>query len=84
MSSKFVSLPFVNPTPDPTVVINADEKIVHGRVIEVMDHVRVSGISKMAIATKTKEKRQHEVTSSSMFNVQGPKKKILMSLPLKR
>ena len=40
--------------PDPTVVINADERIVHGRVIEVMDHVRLSGISKMAIATKPK------------------------------
>ena len=42
--------------PDPTVVINADERIVHGRVIEVMDQVRLSGISKMAIATKPKKK----------------------------
>ena len=42
--------------PDPTVVINADEKITHGRVIEVMDHVRLSGISNMAIATKPKKK----------------------------
>jgi biopolymer transport protein ExbD len=38
--------------PEPTVVINADEQISHGRVIEVMDHVRLSGISNMAIATK--------------------------------
>ena len=38
--------------PDPTVVINADEQISHGRVIEVMDHVRLSGISNMAIATR--------------------------------
>ena len=38
--------------PNPQVVINADEQIVHGRVIEVMDRVRLSGISNMAIATK--------------------------------
>lgn len=42
--------------PEPTVVINADEKISHGRVIEVMDHVRLSGISSMAIATKPKKR----------------------------
>jgi len=41
--------------PEPTVVINADEHITHGRVIEVMDHVRLSGISNMAIATKPKK-----------------------------
>jgi biopolymer transport protein ExbD len=44
--------------PDPTVVINADEKISHGRVIEVMDHVRLSGISNMAIATKPKKREK--------------------------
>jgi len=42
--------------PEPTVVINADEQISHGRVIEVMDHVRLSGISNMAIATKPKKR----------------------------
>ncbi len=42
--------------PEPTVVINADEQITHGRVIEVMDHVRLSGISNMAIATKPKKR----------------------------
>ncbi len=46
--------------PDPTVVINADEQISHGRVIEVMDHVRLSGISKMAIATKPKRQDKLE------------------------
>jgi len=46
--------------PDPTVVINADEQISHGRVIEVMDHVRLSGISKMAIATKPKRQNKLE------------------------
>lgn len=44
--------------PDPTVVINADKQISHGRVIEVMDHVRLSGISKMAIATKPKSQNE--------------------------
>ena len=37
---------------EPTVVINADEAVSHGRVIEVMDAVRKTGISSMAIATK--------------------------------
>ena len=37
---------------DPSVVINADEHVSHGRVIEVMDTVRLSGIHNMAIATK--------------------------------
>ena len=37
---------------DPTIVINADEHVEHGLVIKVMDVVRLSGIHKMAIATK--------------------------------
>lgn len=37
---------------DFTVVINADEAVSHGRVIEIMDSVRKAGISDMAIATK--------------------------------
>ncbi len=37
---------------EPAVVINADEAVSHGRVIEVMDSVRKSGIFNMAIATK--------------------------------
>ena len=38
--------------PDPSVIINADESIQHGLVIQVMDKVRLSGISSMSIATK--------------------------------
>ncbi len=38
--------------PDPSVIINADESIHHGLVIQVMDKVRVSGITSMSIATK--------------------------------
>lgn len=37
-----------------SVVINADKAVAHGRVIEVMDAVRKTGIFKMAIATKPK------------------------------
>ena len=37
---------------DLTVVINADEAVSHGRVIEIMDAVRKTGILNMAIATK--------------------------------
>lgn len=36
----------------PAVVINADEAVSHGKVIEVMDAVREAGIFNMAIATK--------------------------------
>ncbi|MCZ6799870.1 MAG: biopolymer transporter ExbD [Nitrospirae bacterium] len=37
---------------EPLVIINADEAVTHGRVIEVMDTVRKTGITNMAIATK--------------------------------
>ena len=37
---------------DPSIVINADEKVEHGIVVKVMDTVRLSGIHNMAIATK--------------------------------
>ena len=39
-----------------SVVINADEATFHGRVVEIMDAVRETGISKMAIATKPKSR----------------------------
>ena len=37
---------------DPSLLINADEQVPHGRVIKVMDLVRLSGITSMGIATK--------------------------------
>jgi len=40
---------------EPSIVINADEEVVHGRVIEVMDTVRRTGITTMAIATKPRK-----------------------------
>lgn len=43
--------------PDPSLVINADEQVLHGRVIKVMDIIRLAGIPNMAIATKPDSKR---------------------------
>ncbi len=37
---------------EPSVVINADEAVSHGRVLAVMDSVRKTGIYNMAIAIK--------------------------------
>ena len=37
---------------DPSLLINADEEVPHGRVIKVMDLIRLSGITSMGIATK--------------------------------
>ncbi len=36
--------------PDLVVVINADEEVVHRRVVEVMDAARMAGVARMAIA----------------------------------
>ncbi len=37
---------------DPSLLINADEHVPHGRVIKVMDLIRLSGITSMGIATQ--------------------------------
>lgn len=39
------------------VVINADDGVAHGQVVEVMDIVRAANAVKMAIAVKPKEQR---------------------------
>ncbi|CQR74815.1 Biopolymer transport protein ExbD [Sporomusa ovata DSM 2662] len=36
----------------PTVIINADRSVEHGRVVELLDAVRQSGVIKVAIAVK--------------------------------
>lgn len=38
--------------PDIVVVINADEKVEHGLVVDIMDAARQAGVAKMAIAVK--------------------------------
>ncbi|MPZ77437.1 MAG: biopolymer transporter ExbD [Deltaproteobacteria bacterium] len=40
---------------DLLVVINADDGVEHGRVVEVMDIARSANVAKMAIAVKPKE-----------------------------
>ena len=37
---------------DPSLLINADKEVPHGRVIKVMDLIRLSGITSMGIATE--------------------------------
>ena len=39
-------------SPDPSLLINADKQVSHGRVIQVMDLIRLSGITSMGIATQ--------------------------------
>jgi biopolymer transport protein ExbD len=43
--------------PDLLVVINADDGVAHGRVVEVMDIARGANVVKMAIAVKPKEQK---------------------------
>ncbi|MBE9502934.1 MAG: biopolymer transporter ExbD [Proteobacteria bacterium] len=37
------------------VIINADEHVTHGRVVEIMDRAKGAGISKLAVATEQKK-----------------------------
>ena len=43
--------------PDLLVLINADERVEHGRVVEIMDDARQAGVTKMAIAVKPRDSR---------------------------
>ncbi|MGZ8444901.1 MAG: ExbD/TolR family protein [Candidatus Binatia bacterium] len=40
------------------VVINADDGVLHGQVVEVMDIARGANVAKMAIAVKPKEQKK--------------------------
>jgi biopolymer transport protein ExbD len=46
--------------PELLVLINADERVEHGLVVEVMDQARQAGVAKMAIAVKPKEGRSEK------------------------
>lgn len=48
----------VSANPDVMVIVNADEEVMHGKVVEVMDEIKLSGVTKLAIATKQKDKKQ--------------------------
>lgn len=41
--------------PDLAVVIEADTEVLHGRVVDVMDAVRLAGVGKLAIAVTPRE-----------------------------
>ena len=41
--------------PELLVVINADDGVQHGRVVEIMDDARQTGVSKLSIAVKPRE-----------------------------
>jgi biopolymer transport protein ExbD len=41
--------------PELLVVINADDGVQHGKVVEIMDQTRQTGASKLSIAVKPKE-----------------------------
>ena len=43
--------------PDLLVLINGDEHVEHGLVVDIMDAARQAGVAKMAIAVKPKEGR---------------------------
>jgi biopolymer transport protein ExbD len=43
---------------DMLVVINADDGVQHGEVVEVMDIARAANVAKMAIAVKPKERKK--------------------------
>ena len=43
---------------DMLVVINADDGVAHGQVVEVMDITRAANVAKMAIAVKPKEQKK--------------------------
>jgi biopolymer transport protein ExbD len=46
--------------PQTLVIIKADAKALHGKVVEVMDIAKQSGLNRMAIATKPKEKESEK------------------------
>ena len=42
----------VSANPDTMVIINADEEVLHGKVVEVMDAIKLTAVTILAIATK--------------------------------
>jgi biopolymer transport protein ExbD len=48
---------YVEQNSDVLVIINADDGVEHGRVVEVMDIARGANVARMAIAVKPKESR---------------------------
>ncbi len=47
-------------SPDLLVLVNAEERVEHGLVVEIMDQAWQAGVAKMAIAIKLKESRSEK------------------------
>jgi biopolymer transport protein ExbD len=46
--------------PQTLVIIKADAKSIHGKVVEVMDIAKQSGLNRLAIATHPEEKEREK------------------------
>jgi biopolymer transport protein ExbD len=44
--------------PELVVIINADDQALHGAIVSVMDEVRLSGVSRLAIAVRPERRAQ--------------------------
>jgi biopolymer transport protein ExbD len=44
--------------PELLVVINADDDVQHGKVVEIMDQARQTGATKLSIAVQPRETKQ--------------------------
>ncbi len=42
-------------SPNPLVVLEADQNVTHGKVVRVMDLIKKGGVERIAIATKPRE-----------------------------
>lgn len=55
LSREFKSLYAINP--DAMVIVQGDTEALHGKVVQVMDSAKASGLNKLAIATRPREGR---------------------------
>lgn len=44
--------------PKMLVIIQADEQVIHGKVVEIMDIAKTSGLNKLAIATRPRKRKK--------------------------
>ncbi|MFQ5684903.1 MAG: ExbD/TolR family protein, partial [Candidatus Binatia bacterium] len=44
--------------PETEILIQADERVLHGKVVQVMDLARTSGLQRLAIVTQPRSNKQ--------------------------
>ncbi len=44
--------------PKMLVIIQADEQVIHGKVVQIMDIAKTSGLNKLAIATRPRRRKK--------------------------